>query len=125
MKTKMMACKSAKPLPLSSGKRVLDRRCFLKTSALAAAGLAFARLPVMAGPFTRDDFDQLVPADKKLSPDWVQSLFARGARTVYRGQDLEKIGMPIGGICTGQLYLGGDGRDARQSGVGAGRLLAG
>ena len=32
------------------------------------------------------------------------------ARTVYRGAELEKIGMPIGGICTGQLYLGGDGR---------------
>jgi uncharacterized protein (DUF608 family) len=88
----------------------LDRRCFLKASALAAAGLTFARLPVMAGPFTREDFDKLVPADKKLSPEWVKSLFARGERTVYRGKELEKIGMPIGGICAGQLYLGGDGK---------------
>ena len=89
---------------------VLDRRCFLKSSALTAAGLAFARLPVMAGPFTREDFDSIVPADKKLSPEWVKSLFARGERTVYRGKDLEKIGMPIGGLCAGQLYLGGDGK---------------
>ncbi len=89
---------------------VLDRRFFLKTSAFAAAGLTFGRLPVMAGPFTREDFDQLVPSDKKLSPDWVKSLFARGERTVYRGKDLDKIGMPVGGICAGQLYLGGDGK---------------
>ena len=40
----------------------------------------------------------------------MKSLFARGERTVYRGADLEKIGMPIGGICAGQLYLGGDGK---------------
>ncbi len=101
---------SKEPLHLNSDKLTLNRRRFLKTSALAAAGLTFARLPVMAGPFTREDFDKLMPADKKLSPEWVKSLFARGERTVYRGKELEKIGMPIGGICTGQLYLGGDGK---------------
>ena len=89
---------------------MLDRRFFLKTSAFAAAGLSFTRLPVMAGPFMREDFDQIVPADKKLSPEWVKSLFERGERTVYRGKELEKIGMPIGGLCAGQLYLGGDGK---------------
>src|ERR1035438_6483634 len=94
----------------ASDSRSFDRRRFLKTSALTAAGLACLRLPLMAGPFTREDFDQLVPADKKLSPDWVKSLFARGEAAVYRGAELEKIGMPIGGICAGQLYLGGDGR---------------
>jgi uncharacterized protein (DUF608 family) len=40
----------------------------------------------------------------------VKSLFARGSRAVYRGRDLEKIGMPIGGLGCGQVYLGGDGR---------------
>ena len=53
---------------------------------------------------------KLVPADKKLDPQWVKSLFDRGTREVYRGKDLEKIGMPIGGLCAGQLYLGGDGK---------------
>ncbi len=52
----------------------------------------------------------MIPADKKLDPAWVKSLFERGEPTVYRGAELEKIGMPIGGICAGQLYLGGDGR---------------
>ncbi len=93
-----------------SSKLAFDRRSFLKTSSLTAAGFAISRMPMMAGPFTREDFDQIVPADKKLSPEWVKSLFARGERTVYRGKDLEKIGMPIGGLCAGQLYLGGDGK---------------
>ena len=64
----------------------------------------------MAGPFTRTDFDKVVPADKKLSPEWVKSLTARGERSRYSGADLPNIGMPIGGMCAGQLYLGGDGR---------------
>ncbi len=51
----------------------------------------------------------LVPADKKLSQDAVQRLFARGRREVYSGEELETIGMPVGGIATGQLYLRGDG----------------
>lgn len=64
----------------------------------------------MAGPFTRKDFEKLVPADKKLHPQWVKSLTERGRRTVYKGGALKTIGMPIGGICAGQLYLGGDGK---------------
>ncbi len=86
------------------------RRDFLKTSAATILGLAFSRLPAMAGPFSREDFDHLVPADKKLSPDWVKSLFARGTPEVLRGSELKYVGMPIGGIGAGQLYLGGDGR---------------
>src|SRR5712672_1620479 len=49
-------------------------------------------------------------SSKRPQPAWVGSLTARGKRTVYRGADLERIGMPIGGICAGQLYLGGDGK---------------
>ena len=86
------------------------RRDFLKLSATAVLGLAFSQVPAMAGPFTREDFDHLVPADKKLSPDWVKSLFARGTPEVLRGSELKYVGMPVGGIGAGQLYLGGDGR---------------
>jgi non-lysosomal glucosylceramidase len=87
----------------------MDRRTFLKLSAAAGAAAMLGSRPAVAGPFTRADFDKLVPTDKKLSPDWIRSLTERGSRTVYRGAELEKIGMPIGGICAGQLYLGGDG----------------
>lgn len=65
---------------------------------------------LVAGPALRDDFDHLVPADKKLSPDWIKSLFARGTPEVLRGRELDFVGMPVGGICAGHLYLGGDGR---------------
>ncbi len=51
----------------------------------------------------------LVPADKNLSPEYVQRLFQRGERAVYAGAELETIGMPVGGIACGQLYLRGDG----------------
>ena len=88
----------------------LPRRDFLKASAAAVLGLAISRLPAMAGPFTREDFDRLVPADKKLSSDWVKSLFARGTPEVLRGGELKFVGMPIGGIGAGQLYLGGHGQ---------------
>ncbi len=80
------------------------RRQVLRAAALLP-GLRF-----MAGPFQQSDFEKLVPADKKLNPEWVKSLSARGGRAVYRGADLEMIGMPVGGICSGQLYLGGDGK---------------
>ncbi|MEI8288190.1 MAG: GH116 family glycosyl-hydrolase [Verrucomicrobiota bacterium] len=89
---------------------MFPRRDFLKLSSAAALGMVFSRMPAMAGPFTREDFDHLVPADKKLSPDWVKSLFARGTPEVLRGSELKYVGMPVGGIGAGQLYLGGDGR---------------
>ena len=88
----------------------VERRDFIKITALGVAAALAPGMRAMAGPFETVDFEKLVPADKKLDVEWVKSLFARGERTLYRGGELEKIGMPVGGICTGQLYLGGDGR---------------
>lgn len=88
----------------------VSRRNFLRATGVASLTLLASKLPVMAGPFENSDFEKLVPADKKLDPAWVKSLFERGMPTVYRGADLRYIGMPVGGICAGQLYLGGDGR---------------
>jgi len=51
----------------------------------------------------------IIPADKKLSLQWLQNLFERGERQVYRGRELDTVGMPVGGIAAGQLYLRGDG----------------
>ncbi len=64
----------------------------------------------MAGPFEASDFEKLVPADKRLSADWVKSLYERGEPAWHSGDELKWIGMPVGGLCAGQLYLGGDGR---------------
>src|SRR5438105_1794612 len=90
----------------------LDRRAFLERVSVGAAafGIATLGMPAVAGPFEAKDFEKLIPADKKLSPEWIKSLYARSRRTIYRGAELDKIGMPIGGLCAGQLYLGGDGR---------------
>ncbi|GAB6164251.1 hypothetical protein JCM19992_02510 [Thermostilla marina] len=74
----------------------------------AAAGALGA---ITAGPFTRaDETQHPIPADKKLSPDWIAALYERGESTWYAGDDLTNIGMPIGGVCAGQVYLTGDGR---------------
>lgn len=88
------------------------RRDAIKVIALAAsAALSSVRSTfAMAGPFERKDFDRLVPSDKRLTPEWIKSLFDRGEPTVLRGGELKYVGMPIGGLCAGQLYLGGDGR---------------
>ncbi|MHC4351713.1 MAG: GH116 family glycosyl-hydrolase, partial [Planctomycetota bacterium] len=53
--------------------------------------------------------EHLVPAEKDLDKGAVQRLVDRGRPDTYTGKDLETIGMPIGGIATGQLYLRGDG----------------
>jgi uncharacterized protein (DUF608 family) len=88
-----------------------SRRKFLRTGSLAALGVTFAKWPTpMAGPFTGADFAQLVPADKKLNADWLRSLTERGQPQVWRGTELTHVGMPVGGVGCGQLYLGGDGR---------------
>lgn len=104
------------PTPVS-----LSRRTFIAATT-AAAGTLLTRansilgVPI-AGPFEwpgPDDFP--IPADKRLDPAWVRSLTERGEPTVYRAKragsldELEYIGMPVGGICCGQLYLGGDGK---------------
>lgn len=100
------------PEPLAPSSTGMPRRDFLKISGLTLAASALNRMPAMAGPFAPSDFEKLIPADKKLRPEWVRSLFERGERTVYRKSrgELRHIGMPIGGICCGTLYLGGDGR---------------
>jgi len=86
----------------------LGRRTFLK--ALGAGALSTG-IPVMAGPFTRPapDVKHFVPADKKLAASWLRGLFEKGRSTTFRGKDLGTIGMPVGGVAAGQLYLRGDG----------------
>ncbi len=88
-----------------------SRRSFLQTASLTVLGTTAAG--AFAGPFDVADLAEsgLIPEDKKLSNEWVRSLVERGEPEVYRGWDqLKYVGMPIGGICCGQLYLGGDGR---------------
>ncbi|MDF7800144.1 GH116 family glycosyl-hydrolase [Pontiellaceae bacterium B1224] len=60
--------------------------------------------------------DPLIPENKQLDPGWVDSLTLRGhpqdaaIRASTKEGGLDYIGMPVGGIGCGQLYLSGDGQ---------------
>ena len=88
----------------------LTRREFVKLSAI---GTAFLSIPLSAcNIVSKTEKGHLIPADKMLSPEWIKSLTSRGLPEVYSSlkDKLKYIGMPIGGIGCGQLYISGDGR---------------
>jgi uncharacterized protein (DUF608 family) len=90
----------------------MERRKFLQTSGLFAAGLVSARFNAIAGPFSPGELGYQIPVDKKIDPEWIRSLYKRGFVTKYlkSRNELQYIGMPVGGINAGTVYLGGDGR---------------
>ena len=83
------------------------RRTFVKSAAISVAGLAY-QVPSSALS-ALSDTTHLVPTAKQSDRRWVASLVAKGTRKPYRGRKLRTIGMPCGGICTGQFYVRGDG----------------
>ncbi len=100
-------------LPGCCGTSHMGRRTFVKLAGLGAAALTAGTRPVpaIAGPFSQQDLiDHCVPMDKQLSADWISKLTARGEKEIFRHKDLETIGMPVGGIGAGQLYIAGDGK---------------
>lgn len=94
----------------SCGESGIPRRQFIKMVGAGAAMIGASGMPVMAGPFDDNDYRRIIPADKKLDPAWVRSLFERGEKQTYANGQLTYIGMPVGGIGAGLVYLGGDGR---------------
>ncbi len=90
----------------------ISRRSFMKSAAFGAGVLLHRRTPIMAGPFENtNQYLKLIPTDKKLNPDWLRSLTERGQKQIYSDPSaLAHVGMPVGGLFAGTLYLGGDGR---------------
>jgi non-lysosomal glucosylceramidase len=91
----------------------IKRRDFLKSTGILTASLLASRMPAIAGPFLPGELNGLqIPFDKKLDPQWVRSLYKRGTVTTYfkSKNELQYIGMPVGGITCGTVYLRGDGR---------------
>ena len=104
----------------------MERRKFIQSSGLLAAGIYHSPAKAIAGPFIQSPLLHNIPIDKKLDPQWIKSLYHRGFATSYKKtkNELEFIGMPVGGIFTGTVYLGGDGRlwlwdifNANQTGI--------
>lgn len=91
----------------------IKRRDFLKNTGILTAGFLASRMQVIAGPFLPGELNGWqIPVDKKLDPEWIRSLYKRGTVTTYlkSKNELQYIGMPVGGINCGTMYLRGDGR---------------
>jgi hypothetical protein len=87
-------------------------------------GIALASALLMAMRTTQADEGQIMeeltlssngktPVVKQFPEEFPGVLTARGKPLVYtreNSKNFEYIGMPVGGIATGQLYLGGDGK---------------
>lgn len=95
---------------LSYNKLSVSRRDVLRGGLLAATAVMLPSKWVLAAP--GQSFEDLVPSDKKLTPAWINSLTDRAEPEVFSkaAGELKYIGIPIGGIGCGQLYLGGDGK---------------
>lgn len=85
----------------------INRRDFIQRSSLFGAALLSARLPLSAEAMQGDPI-----LLKNLDRKWVDALYERGEPTTYlkSRNELDYIGMPVGGIGCGCIYLGGDGR---------------
>ncbi|HMS57204.1 MAG TPA: GH116 family glycosyl-hydrolase, partial [Fimbriimonadaceae bacterium] len=87
----------------------VSRRRVLKIAGTAASASMGGRLLAMFDDGSIVRQGHTIPANKNLPQKWIQSLTARGTKEIWKGDELDSIGMPVGGIATGQLYLRGDG----------------
>lgn len=77
----------------------------VKIKLLALLCLLSSPLPLLA----QFSPDHKVSLDKGDIKAFVGDKNTKGERKVYKGDELYTIGMPVGGICAGQLYVRGDG----------------
>lgn len=94
-------------------KQLSNRRDFIKKAGLFTAGLASIQFPVWSKSIFALDYPvHNIAENKGIDPHWVNSLFKRGEKTAYfkSKNELKYIGMPVGGLHAGTVYVGGDGR---------------
>ena len=88
----------------------ITRRTMLKMAGGATLGLGFpGKILAVLQDGTLVVQEHRVPTNKNLSTEWKSGLIQKGQKEIWSGANLDSIGMPIGGIATGQLYLCGDG----------------
>nr|WP_121273202.1 GH116 family glycosyl hydrolase [Pedobacter schmidteae] len=90
-----------------------NRRDFIKKAGLLTASLAVVQFPVWGKSMFALDYPRHnIPENKGLDAKWVRSLYHRGEETAYfkSRNEFKYIGMPVGGLHAGTVYVGGDGR---------------
>ncbi|WP_316835415.1 GH116 family glycosyl-hydrolase [Pedobacter nutrimenti] len=93
--------------------KTVGRRSFIKQASLLTAGLAALQFPVWARSLFSIGYPvHNIPENKSIDLTWQHSLFNRGTATTYlkSRNELKYIGMPVGGLHAGTVYVGGDGR---------------
>lgn len=91
----------------------MNRRSFLKNTSLAGLGVLAAQFPAWSHSiFAWQQPVHNIPAEKNIDSRWLSSLYERGDKIAYRKSknELKYIGMPVGGLHSGTVYIGGDGR---------------
>ncbi|MGJ1516701.1 GH116 family glycosyl hydrolase [Sphingobacterium siyangense] len=91
----------------------MDRRSFFKKASLVGLGVLVSKFPVWSNTvFAWDKPVHNIPEEKGLSGQWFDSLYEKGKKITYRKSknELRYIGMPVGGLHSGTVYIGGDGR---------------
>ncbi|MFI3295749.1 MAG: GH116 family glycosyl-hydrolase, partial [Rikenellaceae bacterium] len=66
--------------------------------------LGFSSMTLMA----QTNPEHVIPTQKNLSEEFTHSLYDK-SDYIFTGDELKTIGMPVGGIAAGQLYVRGDG----------------
>lgn len=73
----------------------MQRRNFLRSSGIFAAGIYAGNAKAIGGPFQPGELLHNIPADKKLNPSWVRSLSKRGYVTNYWFQQINHSIFPF------------------------------
>ena len=85
------------------------KSCWRFVLGLAVSSIALVNEACAAQPPDSQAATEVL-RNKGFSDEWIQGLTADDAPRWYDGQELKNIGLPVGGLFAGQLYLGGDGR---------------
>ncbi|MFD2904531.1 GH116 family glycosyl hydrolase [Sphingobacterium anhuiense] len=91
----------------------MNRRNFFRNSSLISLGVLVTQFPAWSRSiFAWEQPIHNIETDKAIDPQWLASLYERGEKIKYfkSKNELKYIGMPIGGLHTGTVYIGGDGR---------------